>query len=227
MTNTWVPTIRILCAVLGASVLQAGDFSSYRGFQFGMKLPAAVEQLGLKTTDAKLVHQRPALIQEVEWRPGSLTVVDAVKTDPVKDGVLYFYNGELYRIVITYDRYRVEGMSAEDMTEAISASYGIATKPAVEIPYHSNYGEVAPVLARWENAEYSYNLIRTGDQSSFAMALYSKRLDTLAQTSIVQAVRLEAQEAPQREIEKQEKQKADERIALEKARSVNKPNFLP
>jgi hypothetical protein len=219
---------RILCAVLGTSVLYAADFSSYRGFQFGMSVPVAAEKAGLKTTDARLVHQRPALIQEIEWRPGSLTVADTVKTDPVQDGMLYFYNGELFRIVITYDRYKVEGMSAEDMTEAISASYGIATKPAaVEIPYHSNYGEVAPVLARWENAEYSYNLIRTGDQSSFAMALYSKRLDALAQASIVQAVRLEAQEAPQREIEKQEKQKAEERLVLEKARSVNKPNFLP
>jgi hypothetical protein len=27
--------------------------------------------------------------------------------------------------------------------------------PPVEIAYHSNYGEVVSVLARWENSEYS------------------------------------------------------------------------
>ncbi len=141
--------------------------------------------------------------------------------------MLCFFNGELFRIVVTYDRYKVEGMTAEDMIEAISATYGTATRPAAEIAFHSNYAEVATVLARWEDSEYSYNLVRTGDRSSFAMVLYSKRLDALAQAAIVEAVRLDAQEAPQRELEKQKKRAEEEHLVLEKARSVNKPNFRP
>jgi hypothetical protein len=118
-------------------------------------------------------------------------------------------------------------MIAEDMIEAISLTYGTATRPTAEIQYHSNYGETAAVLARWEDPEYSYNLVQTGNRSSFALVLYSKSADALAQAASVQAVQMEAQEAPQREIEKQKKRLDDERLVLDKARSTNKPNFRP
>ena len=57
--------------------------------------------------------------------------------------------------------------------------------------------------------------------------LYDKHGDTLAQAAIVAAVRLDAQEAPQREIDKDKLREQDERLALEKARLLNKPNFRP
>jgi hemoglobin-like flavoprotein len=111
--------------------------------------------------------------------------------------------------------------------EAISSTYGQAAKPAVEIAYHSNYGEVASVLARWENSEYSYSLIRTGDQTSLALILTSTRVDALAQAAIAEACRLDALEAPQRAIDLQKKQEAEDRRALDEARSANLPNFRP
>lgn len=222
MTHAHVLKNTIFCAVLGTSLVYAGDFSSYRGLQFGMNLSVAAKQAGMDPADVRSVHQRPAVIQELNWQLRSPDLAD-----PVKDRLLCFYNGELFRIVVTYDRYRVEGMTPEDMIGAISATYGIASRPAVEIPYHSNYGEIAEVIARWEDPEYSYNLVRTGDQASFAMVMYSKRLDALAEASMVEAIRLDAQEAPQREIEAQKKRQEAERLALERARSVNKPNFRP
>jgi hypothetical protein len=227
MTRARVFTISILCAALGTSILCAGDFSNYRGLQFGMNVSAAAKQAGTKPTDVRTAHERPALIQEMEWQPRSRFLADPAKADSVQDGLLCFYNGELFRIIVTYDRSKVEGMTAEDMVEAISLAYGAATKPSVEIAYHSNYGEVATVLARWEDPEYSYNLVRTGNRSSFAMVLYSKRLDALAQEAIVEAVRLDAKEAPQRELEKQKRREEEERLVLEKARLVNRPNFRP
>jgi hypothetical protein len=212
---------------LALPLLGAADFSKYRGLQFGMNLSAASKQTGSKTIEARFVHQRPAVIQEMDWQPRPSLMADLAKADPVKDGLLSFYNGELFRIVVTYDRYKIEGMTSDDMVEAISNTYGASTKPEATIAFHSNYAESAPVIARWENPEYSYDLVRTGDQSSFAMVLYSKRVNALAQASMVEAVRLEAQEAPQREIEQQKKRATDERLVLEKARSVNRPNFRP
>jgi hypothetical protein len=206
-------------------------FSTYRGLEFGMSLTAVVAQAGTKPTDVRVIHKTPAMIQDLDWRPRPAVISnpsgETVNADPVKEGVLSFYNGELFRIVVNYDRYRVEGMTAEDMIQGISGTYGMAIRPTVEIPYHSNYGEVASVLARWEDPEYSYNLVRTGDRSSFSLVLYSKRLDALAQASIVQAVRLEAEAAPQREIERQRQRDEDDKLLLEKARSTNKPNFQP
>jgi hypothetical protein len=118
-------------------------------------------------------------------------------------------------------------MTVDDVVQAISATYGSASKPTAEIAYHSSYAEIATVLARWESSEYAYDLVRTGDGASFALVLYSKRLATLAQTSMVEAARLDAQEAPQREIDKQKKREEADNAALEKARAVNKPNFRP
>jgi len=83
------------------------------------------------------------------------------------------------------------------------------------------------VLARWEDSEYSYDLVRTGDRASFAMVLYSKRLETLAHAAIVESARLDSQEAPQRELDKQKQRDDDQRLALDKARALNKPNFRP
>jgi hypothetical protein len=225
----YATTVALLTAALIfiPGLLSAGDFSSYRGLQFGMNVSAAAKQAGTKPTDVRTAHERPALIQEMEWQPRSRFLADPAKADSVQDGLLCFYNGELFRIIVTYDRSKVEGMTAEDMVEAISLAYGAATKPSVEIAYHSNYGEVATVLARWEDPEYSYNLVRTGNRSSFAMVLYSKRLDALAQEAIVEAVRLDAKEAPQRELEKQKRREEEERLVLEKARLVNRPNFRP
>lgn len=215
----------LLCGLLGTSMLSAADLSSYRGLKLGMSLAAASKIAGSRPSDARIVQKRPAMIQEMNWE--LRTTQANPKPDPVKDGLLSFYNGELFRITVTYDRYKVEGMAADDMIQAISASYGTATKPTAEIAYHSNYAEVAPVLARWEDSNYSYDLVRTGDRSSYALILYSKKLEASAMASIVDAARLDAEEAPQRELDKQKKRDDDDRLALDKARAVNKPNFRP
>jgi hypothetical protein len=215
----------LMSSVLGSTLLSAGDLSTYRGFQFGMDMSQAAKQAGAKASEARVIYQRPVVIQELEWQPSGFR--GSLHADPIKDGVLRFYKSELFRIVVTYDRDRVEGMTADDMISAISTTYGTATRPKAEIAYHSNYAETAQVLARWEDSQYSYNLVRSGYGDSFAMVMYSKRLDALAEAAIAEAARLDAQDAPEREIEAKRKQRDDDRLVLEKARSVNAPNFRP
>ena len=91
----------------------------------------------------------------------------------------------------------------------------------------SIWREVARVLARWENPGYLYDLVRTGDQTSFALILRSKQLDALATDAIVAAEKLDAKEAPERADALQRKLDAEARIALEKARATNKSSFRP
>ena len=192
-----------------------------------MSLAAAAKQTDTNLTEVRFVHQRPAVVQEMNWQPRLSITANPVDTDPVNDALLCFMNGELFRIVVTYDRYKIEGMKTEDMIELISQSYGTAKRTNSEIAYHSHYAEIAPVLARWENSDYSYDLVRTGDQASFALVLYSKHLDTKAQALIAEAVRLDAQEAPQRELEKQNQHEKEQRLSLERVRAVNRANFRP
>jgi hypothetical protein len=216
----------LLCAALGTCLLPAADLSSYRGFQFGMNLSRAAEQAGMRTSDAKLEYQRPVMIQLLDFQP-NLFHSAVAKNDPVSEISLSFLEGELFRMAVVYDRYKVEGMTTEDMIQALSASYGTAARPKAEIAYHSYYGESAPVIARWEDSEYSYNLIRADDRSTFAMVLYSKALDARAQTAIIEAARLNALEAPQREADRISKQAEENQLEQEKARLANKASFRP
>ncbi len=205
----------------------AVDYSTYRGISLGTNLEKGATQAGTKPTAARQVYQRPALIQELDWQPPQYASETPAQAETVRDGILSFLDGQLFRIVVNYDRYRIEGMTADDMVQGISALYGAATTPTASIAYHSVYGETAPVLARWEDADYSWNLVRTGDRSSYSLVVYSKKLDAQAQAAIVESNRLDVQEAPQRELARQKQRDDEDQKALDKARLQNRPGFRP
>jgi len=224
--NIRILAIPLSCALFSISLLSSEDLSSYRNFQLESSLSVVAKQAGMQASEARVIHQRPAMIQELEWQPGSSPVASS-RMDTVQLIIFSFYNGELFRMTVNYDRSRTDGLTAEDMIEAISAKYGTATRPAAEILFTTVFNESAKVLARWEDAQYSFNLVRTPYQGGFGLVLLSKRLDAQAQASIVEAVRLEAQAAPEREAALVKKQADEKRAEQEKARLANKPNFRP
>ena len=133
MISARILAISISWAVLSASpLLCAEDLSMYRDFQFGMNLPAVVKLVGMNSSAARVIHQRSELIQELDWQP-SRSPGSSPDADPVKGILFSFCNGELFRMVVNYDRYKTEGLTTEDMVEGISANYGTATRPAAEI----------------------------------------------------------------------------------------------
>ena len=211
------------------------DLSRYREFQLGTNLPMVAKQIRVKPSDAKVIHERPAVIQELEWR-NPLTD-SSQRSDSVGNILFRFYNGELYRLVVTYDRERTEGMTAEDIVEAVSAKYGNANRLTAEIILSSTRlftdGEKLisdrseKVIARWEDSQYSFNLFQYSSEATFGLVVYSKWLDDLAQAAIVESVRMDKQEATQREIESRKKKDEENRAKQEKARRVNKPPFRP
>jgi hypothetical protein len=213
-----------LIAVVTVSLpfVRAEDLSRYRSFQLGSSLAVIVKQAQAQPSDVKLVHQKPATIQELEWRPRLLSDKDSVSQ------VLFtFYNGQLFRMVVDYDRYNTDGVTAEDMIEAISTKYGPATRPVAEIVIPSTYSETAKVLARWEDSQCSFNLVRFSTEDRIGLIAFSKRVDALARTATVESVRLEELQAPQREADRLKKEGDDSHIQQEKARLVNKPAFRP
>jgi len=229
MISTRSIVISISLAVLSMPLIYAQDLSKYREFQLGMNLLAVAKKANVKPSEARVIYQRPAVIQELEWRPQS-SYSSSAQRDPVKEVLFSFYNDELYRIVINYDQDRTEGLTDEDMIEGISAQYGTPTTPVAKIissPSSQVYSDSEKVVARWEDSQYSFNLFRFSYGSTFGMLVFSKRLEALAQVAIIKAIRLNDQEAPQREIERQKKQDEEKRAAGQKARPVNKANFRP
>lgn len=208
-------------------LLNAADLSVYRGFQFGSSVEACARAGGVAAGSATVVHSRPARIAQLEWNPNGGLTPFASRPDPVRDSILRFYNGELFQVVTTYDWVKVEGMSPDDMANVMSRTYGAFTKPKQEVPFHSNYGEFTPVISRWEDDSYSYDLVRTGDQTSYALIASAKRLEGLARAAIAESIRLDALDAPRRAIELQANKDAESKSVLDKARAVNSANFRP
>ena len=109
----------------------------------------------------------------------------------------------------------------------------IRVKPSDAKAIHERPGEKMisdrseKVIARWEDSQYSFNLFQFSSGATFGLVVYSKRLDDLAQAAIVESVRLDKQEAPQREINSRKKKDEANRAKQEKARGVNKPPFRP
>ena len=220
--------IPICCALLSAHLSYAQDLSTYREFQFGMGLPAIAKLTNLNLSEAKVLHQRPALIQELTWQaPSSLS--SSPQADPVWNTIFRFYNGELHQIVVQYKRNRTAGLTPDDLVEAISVMYGIPTTPSTEIEFSLSevYSDSQVAITRWEDSQYSFSLFRSSYLPAFGLIGFSKRLDALAQAATIEAIQMDKQEAPQREIERQEKRDEERRASQDKARLANKPGFRP
>jgi len=220
-------TIRssILCFVvllLAAPLLRGQDLSKYRHFTFGMSLTRVLERTDQKMADVKDIHGRPALIQELTWWPPNLPGT-SFRSDTVEQILFSFYNAELYKISVTYDRTSTEGLTAEDMVKSISAKYGPPTNIALEVNSATNeqYEMRQKLVASWEDSQYSFRLVRSSFSGGFELVIYSKRLNAEAEVALAEAVKLEKQEEPQREAERQKKDADD----LEVTRQKNQKSF--
>jgi hypothetical protein len=212
-----------LLLLLFSPLLSGSDLSTYRGFQFGMRLDSAVKQSGMDISEVTTVHQRLARIQELTWNPERFSGTSG-DTDPVQQVVFSFYNGQLFRMVVTYDNQKTDGLTAEDMIEVISLRYGEVTRQAIQTVLPSDsFSEGVTVVARWENAEYSFGLAQSPYGSSFELIAFSKHLNALAEAAIATGIQMDAQEAPERQ--KAEEQNAQSKSA--KTRLVNKGHFRP
>jgi hypothetical protein len=215
----------LVMILLSAPLIHGQDLSKYRNFSFGTHLVDLSKQVDQKPTEANLIHQRPAVIQELTWWPPLAS--GTRRAEPVRQILFSFYNGELYRILVTYDRYVTEGLPAEDMVRTMSAKYGTATRPTAEINFPTNetgeYGTTEKVIVRWEDSQYSFNLFRSPLSNTFGLVMLSKRLEAQAEAAIAKSLKLEGQEDPQKEVARVKKEADD----LETSRQKNMNAFLP
>src|SRR5437660_10949715 len=184
-----------------------------------MSMTRVLERTGQKMADVKLIHGRPALVQEVSWWPPNLPGT-SFQSDTVEQILFSFYNGELYKISVTYDQTSTEGLTEEDMVKSISTKYGPPTYIALAIDFATNdrYDVTQKPVASWEDAQYSFNLVRSSFTDHLGLIIYSKRVNAEAELAIVEAVKLEEQDGPQRAAEGQKKQLDDLEVARQKKR---------
>jgi len=227
--------------LLSAPMISGQDLSKYRTFSLRTSLAELSKQVGPYSHYTTLIHQRPAAIQELTfWTLHSSR--SPVGAYPVSQVLFSFYNGELYRIVVTYDRDDTEGLTDDDMVQAVSARYGTATRLYPEVnffpanyldgstdkvipflPTSDPYRSADRLIARWEDSQNSVNLFRSISRNSFGLAISSKRLDAQAEAAIFEFEKIEKQEAPRLEIAFVKKEADD----LATTRQANLKTFRP
>ena len=217
----------VLCFVvllLTAPMLRAQDLSKYRNFSLGTNLPTVLKHTNQRSVDVKATHDGSLLFQELTWRPANgMGVVS--RSESVDELVFSFYKGELYKMVVTYERASTEGLTADDMVKSISAKYGPPTSIALEIDSagKEQYELRQKPVASWEDSQYSLNLVRSSFSNAFQLVIYTKRVNADADAALAQVVKADELEAPQKAIERQNKE-AD---ATELARQKNQKSFRP
>jgi hypothetical protein len=224
MKKIRVSSFCLTVLLLAAPMVRAQDLSKYRAFSLGSSVATVLKHTDQKPADVTVIHQKPALMQELTWWPPSIPG-RANQPDSIEQMLFSFHNGELYKMSVIYERFSTEGLTGEDMVKSISAKYGPAryVALAIDLPTREQSEFEPKPVATWDDSEYSFNLVRSSLPDGFQLVIYSKPGKAAAEADVAKAIVLEKQEAPQRETARQ-KVEAD---ALEVARQKNQKSFRP
>lgn len=203
---------------------QTADLSKYRDFSIGTSVSVVLTRTGQKLGEVTELSARPALVQQITWWPGTLPGTPMHK-DAVEHIAFYFFNDALYKISVTYERKATEGLTADDMIEALSAKYGSPASVTPQTAQNPNdrYAARREPVASWEDAQYAFSLVRSSFSDDFELIVISKRLNAEAEIATAEAAKLDEQERPQKDAERQKKETTD----LELTRQKNQKTFRP
>jgi len=218
----------VAVSLLSGPTVFAQDLSRYRDFVLESSVDAVAAASGVRATEAQTLHERPAKIQELQWRAPYVNPASAA-ADPVHDVAFAFFNDALYQVVVTYNRDRTQGLTNDDIIQSLSASYGAPGLKSAITRTGLPVGALLEnnVLAQWNTAVSSLTLLRDTYSPEFQLVLSSKALTAQAQSAIRESVRLDALDAPRLEAEQRKKEVKETDAARDKTRSTNKGAFRP
>ena len=208
------------------------SLSQYRNFALGSDVASVSALASVDPAEAKTIHQRPAVLQDLQWRPSRWVTGSIASTvDPVEQIRFSFYNDQLFRVVVDYGQERTQGMTDADMIEGISSIYGptlprcIARRRSSSVAAGNRVRIVGGALGDSEHRVALYRSLFL--RHPYRLIVTDARLDDLARKAEAQAGRLDNQEAPAREIARQKKEREDVRVAAAKAREQTRARFVP
>jgi hypothetical protein len=222
--------VRLVAIILLASgPVAAADVGTYRDFKIGTSTADVITRTGAAERDVKTLHERPALLQELSWRPRYASGRNFGDRDSVATIVFSFIDNQLFRMAIDYERSRTEGLTKEDMITSLSAVYGprsmrpapIAPRPAFDSL------DTATVIATWRQDDATVTLNQSAYSGGFSLVITSIDLEALARKAQATAVTMDAREAPAREAARAKEQADAARAAAAKTRTTNKDTFKP
>jgi hypothetical protein len=111
------------------------------------------------------------------------------------------------------------------MVKSISKKYGAPAQTFTDPTSAANGQPEAEkkLIARWDDAQSSFDLVRSSYTEGFGLVIYSKSVDANAEVALTQALKLEEEQGPQKEALRL-KQVSDD---AEVARQKNLKSFQP
>ena len=221
------PVAFIVVSVLASVPLFARDLSVYREFRLGSSPGEVAKQAGMESSATNLISSRPERIEELDWSVNRFES-PSTRPDSVREIRFRFYNGNLFEMMVSYDRDRTAGLTEADMTEALSGIYGPASTPVTkEMSFNSGYNSTVRVIAQWGDPQNLLSLVGFSYGDGFGVIVSSKPTLAMARQAIGESERLDRMEAPQKALDLKAKLDAEVAAKDEKSRLVNKPGFRP
>jgi hypothetical protein len=216
------------CIVLAVSTVSSAEFSRYREFELGASV-ATVTAVTQNAARVRTVHSRPALLQQLEWRPRYMAGASQPDRDSIGEVVFSFVDDQLFKMSIAYAQDRTSKLTDQDMVGSLTAVYGAPSSPSPRTRTTSSAVVLdAPVvIAEWRHADTTVVLQRQEYSESFFLVITSLPLDIIARQAQATAVAMDQREAPAREAALLKKRADDEKAAAETTRSANKKAFQP
>lgn len=216
----------LLTVLLGSPAAAAG-LDRYRDFALGASTADILTATLAVPRDLRTLHTRPALLQELSWRPSRSGPDDAHAS--VAAILFSFLDDRLFRIGVEYSRSGTEGLSRADMTAALTAVYGpvspLPMAPKRRASYDSLDSE-SPIVA-WRDGDWSVVLHTSEYSGTFGLVVTSASREGLARKAQAAAVVMDDREAPAREAARLKAAAAATRAAEAETRTTNKARFQP
>ncbi|MGE3955511.1 MAG: hypothetical protein AB7H96_02245 [Vicinamibacterales bacterium] len=211
-----------LCLLLVSNgKAEAQNLGQYRNFALGMTVAGVTDAVGVKATEVRTLHVKPAVLQEFEWRPSHYS-----RWDPAKENVdqvtFRFFNDRLSQMVIAYSTSRTSGMTRVDMIAALVTAYGEPARPGGAVAGDNDLG---PRVSRWLNADASVDLHQGTD--AWRLVVTSLTLHPAARLATAQAERQRERDEPARARAQRQQEDADERAREAETRKTNRESFQP
>jgi hypothetical protein len=216
--------VSVALLLLSVPMLSAQSFSKYRNFSLGSSLAVVSKQADVTQSQINVIHQAPVLMQDVTYWPGE-SGTTPMEADAVQQMQLSFCNGGLYSINVLYKSSATQGLSDEDMIQAVSITYGVATRSAPDknLPETLKFGSPDVQLATWQDSQDSVTLSRSPLSKSFHLIVLSKQLQAQADAATAQDIAQELQDAPKRAADRAKQEVQDQ----QDVRDANLKAFRP
>lgn len=204
----------------------------YRDFELGTSVATIAALTETRSTDVTVVHERPAIMQELRWMPSTFGVAGRLRSrgDGLQQIVFGFYENQLYRMTVDYQRSETKGMTDRDMVDAISAVYGQPSSTKISNAATDLLaGETIPsrLVARWNGPGYAVAVSRWAYGGAWRLVVESADLTALAATADARALAMDVKEGPQREADRARRERLAKDDAEAAARTANKATFQP